>query len=516
MTMATDANRSGDSANPISDITGQYQSMIDGMTEAIVIIDRRGRIVQVNPAANAMYGYNRGELIGQAGCGIIDSDCHDLFAGAWQKEIYSGQYIGESINRRKNGQEIDVEVNAGMVILSGEPHLILQIRDITCRKTKDEHIRRLIHQYTAMINTVPAIMYIKDCDLAYVEVNEAFCRQAGRPREEIVGRTDKELGLIETLEREDGEDRQIVIGAAPQINREEKITDAKGEAKWISTAKVPLLDDRGVITGLVGLLQDVTEHHLSREQLIQADKLAAIGILAAGVAHEINNPMGYISSNLNTMSKYLEKVKIAFNNKGVGKEPEAGKLKEMLDDFGEAIEESLEGAGRVKKIVADLKSFSRIDRAEVEYANINDGFESTLNIVWNELKYKCKVVKELGDLPDLLCIPNQINQVLMNLLVNAGHAISETGTITVKTWADDDYIHLSIRDTGQGIPPENLNRIFEPFYTTKEVGTGTGLGLSLVYDIVEKHQGTIDVTSEVGIGTEFIVNLPRSKLNELT
>jgi PAS domain S-box-containing protein len=244
---------------------------------------------------------------------------------------------------------------------------------------------------------------------------------------------------------------------------------------------------------------------ISREQLIQSDKLAAIGTLAAGVAHEINNPIGYISSNLNTMGKYLDKIESHLENRT----EEDSKVKEILNDFRDAISESSEGASRVKRIVADLKSFARTDRLQKEYANINVGIESTLNIVWNELKYKCKIEKDFGELPDFYCMPNQLNQVFMNLLVNAGQSITgKNGLIIIKTWADNEFINISIRDNGCGIPPENLNRIFEAFFTTKEVGQGTGLGLSLVYDIITKHIGKIEVKSEVGQGSEFIVKLP--------
>lgn len=244
---------------------------------------------------------------------------------------------------------------------------------------------------------------------------------------------------------------------------------------------------------------------LSREQLIQSDKLAAIGTLAAGVAHEINNPMGYISSNLNTMKKYLDNFQSYLKSLGDNDQ----KIKLMLEDFHDAIDESAEGATRVKRIVSDLKSFSRVDRLHKEYANLNAGIDSTLNIVWNELKYKCKVEKDYGVLPDFYCMANQLNQVFMNLLVNAGQAIEkEDGLIKIKTRSDNKAIYISFSDNGCGIPQENLNRIFEAFFTTKKIGEGTGLGLSLVYDIITKHDGKIEVNSRVGVGTEFQIILP--------
>ena len=184
------------------------------------------------------------------------------------------------------------------------------------------------------------------------------------------------------------------------------------------------------------------------------------------------------------------------------------KIDYVLQDMGNLVRESLDGSERVRKIVQSLKSFSRVDETEYKVADINAGIESTINIVWNELKYKATVKKEYGDIPMTKCNPGQLNQVFMNMLVNAVNAIGERGEITVKTWTGNGDINISITDTGCGIPAENIKRIFEPFFTTKEVGKGTGLGLSIAYDIVKKHNGKIKVDSEVGKGTTFTVIIP--------
>jgi signal transduction histidine kinase len=163
----------------------------------------------------------------------------------------------------------------------------------------------------------------------------------------------------------------------------------------------------------------------------------------------------------------------------------------------------------VRKIVLDLKNFSRVGEQEWQEADLHEGLDSTLNIVWNELKYKAKVIKEYGDIPKIHCLISQLNQVFMNLLVNAGHAIETQGTITIRSFRqDDDKVCIEVSDTGQGIAPEHMNRIFEPFFTTKPVGKGTGLGLSLSYGIVRRHKGRLEVESVVGQGTTFRVVLP--------
>jgi signal transduction histidine kinase len=250
--------------------------------------------------------------------------------------------------------------------------------------------------------------------------------------------------------------------------------------------------------------------------------MASIGQLAAGVAHEINNPVGFVSSNLSTLQRYINdmlRLLAAYEQREeslvdsvladitlLKKEIDVAYLRE---DVVILLTESLDGLQRVKRIVQDLKNFSHVDRSERELANLEAGMESTLNVVWNELKYKAKVVKEYGDIPRIECLPSQLNQVFMNLLVNAAHAIEDHGVISIRSGHDATHVWLEVEDSGKGIAPEHLGRIFEPFFTTKPVGKGTGLGLSLSYGIVHKHGGHIDVHSQVGQGSRFRVVLPR-------
>ncbi len=255
--------------------------------------------------------------------------------------------------------------------------------------------------------------------------------------------------------------------------------------------------------------------------ILQNEKMAAIGQLAAGVAHEINNPTGFILSNLNAMCKYVARIRefIAFQEDLLSTKPEVDtteikqkkknlKVDFTLEDMGNLIQESLQGAERIKNIVKDLKDFSHLDQAELVQADINACIESTVSIVWNAHTLKAELKKELGELPLVPCNPGQINQVLANLLLNATQAIEEDGEITVRTWSDQQSVFISVTDTGRGIPSAVKGRLFEPFFTTREVGKGTGLGLSIVYDIVKKHNGDITVESEEGKGACFTVRLP--------
>jgi two-component system NtrC family sensor kinase len=184
------------------------------------------------------------------------------------------------------------------------------------------------------------------------------------------------------------------------------------------------------------------------------------------------------------------------------------KIDYIFDDSPQLIAESLDGAQRVRKIVQDLKSFSRVDDTEQKRADLKECLESTIGIAWNEIKYVATLKKDYGDIPPVLCYPQQLNQVFMNLLVNAAHAITGQGEIRVRTWQDGGEVCISVSDTGCGISEENQKRIFEPFFTTKEVGKGTGLGLSISYDIIKKHHGDIQVDSEIGTGTTFTVRIP--------
>lgn len=252
------------------------------------------------------------------------------------------------------------------------------------------------------------------------------------------------------------------------------------------------------------------------KRLVQSEKLASLGELAAGVAHEINNPVGYVSSNLTTLQKYLtvyEKVLDA---------PEADTaemtaLKKKLnygfirEDLQNLVHETQEGVGRVKAIIQDLKDYARTNVASHYVASdIQVGLKSTLNIARNQLKNRADVRLTLSNLPLVECTPSQIDQVFLNLIVNAAQAMPEgkMGLIDIRTNHDDKQVWIEVQDNGPGIPPEILKKIFDPFFTTKDPGTGTGLGLSVSTNIIQQHGGTLAVESTVGVGTTFKITLP--------
>jgi signal transduction histidine kinase len=245
----------------------------------------------------------------------------------------------------------------------------------------------------------------------------------------------------------------------------------------------------------------------TQQQLVMREKMASLGNLVAGVAHEVNNPVGAINSAADAARRCIVILDENARAHGDG-EARVRKALDILSENNTIISTASE---RVTNIVRSLRNFSRLDEAEYQKANLHEGIDSTLTLVHHKLKNRIDVVREYGaDVPAIECFPNQLNQVFMNILVNAAQAIEDEGTITIRTTRDGDFVVVAISDTGKGIRPEHMERLFDPGFTTKGVGVGTGLGLSITYKIVEQHGGTIDVESEVGRGTTFSIRLPIS------
>jgi two-component system NtrC family sensor kinase len=386
-------------------------------------------------------------------------------------------------------------------------------------------------EWEGTIDRVDDMLFLADPGRRILRCNRTFREFVGRSYAEIIGQP------FDRLLPEAG------VDVEPSFERPVECFHER-TGKWFVVSHYPFEEvSGGGIRGTIVAIHDSTElkkaaEDLTRKNLrlnealaalkrsqakvLHQEKMASIGQLAAGVAHEINNPIGFINSNLSTLGKYLSRLSgflaVQSGCIAAGAPPElvesvrqqqaSLKIDYIVKDLEDLVRESLEGAERVRSIVADLKSFSRVDESDFRQADLNECLRSTINILRNEIKYKATLRKELGEIPRTRCYPQQMNQVFMNLLVNAAHAIEHQGVITVRSWEEDGYVCVTVADTGQGIPEENLTRIFEPFFTTKEVGKGTGLGLSITYDIVKKHNGDITVRSEPGKGTVFTVRIP--------
>jgi hemerythrin-like metal-binding protein/PAS domain S-box-containing protein len=421
-------------------------------------------------------------------------------------------------------------------------------------------------RFRNLSDSIPVLIWVADVDGERTFFNKTWRDFTGQSETELA-----EGGWLEHLHPDEKNRYQSAIRNAlaggEGVSQEVRLRRVDGRYRWMYESTVPRLSPAGEFIGLIGCSIDITERkaaeqvlvrarerleqdvnartaelrtaneQLEREkaeteallrklqetqqQLLQSEKLASIGQLAAGVAHEINNPVGYISSNLGSLDGYvtdilrlLDAYAAAENSLDDAEREKIAGIKKAIDidflrsDLPALIRESQSGTGRVKSIVQDLKDFSHVDEAEWQWADLHKGIDSTLNVVHNEIKYKAEVVREYGDLPRVNCIPAQLNQVFMNLLVNAAQAIPERGTIAIRTGQEQEWVWVEISDTGVGIPEEHLKRIFDPFFTTKPVGKGTGLGLSLAYGIVQKHHGRFEVESKPGEGTRFRIWLP--------
>ncbi len=265
----------------------------------------------------------------------------------------------------------------------------------------------------------------------------------------------------------------------------------------------------------------------AKDQLVHSEKMASIGQLAAGVAHEINNPVSFIKTNIMSLEENFESIHQLITayeelRSAAAADPgteairtrieairEDASIEYLLEDIPELLADSVDGADRIRDIVTNLRSFARTDSQRREKFQVNDCIDGALKILNNELKYRCTVHKELGELPEIVCSSGQLSQVFMNLVGNACHALPEEGgDIRIRSRLDGENVVVTVADGGSGIDPEHLTRLFDPFFTTKEVGKGTGLGLSIVHGIIEEHEGRIEVDSELGVGTTFTVSLP--------
>ncbi|WP_124950512.1 PAS domain S-box protein [Sulfuriferula thiophila] len=561
----------------------QFQKTALDQHAIVSIADVNGVITYVNDKFCEISKYGRDELLG-LNHRVLKSGCHqpEFYAAMW-KTIASGKvWEGEVCNLAKDGSLYWVKTTiVPFVDANGLPQRYISIRtDITPAKSAElllqrshEELEQIVYERThelvvakqALEADIEARRQIEDAlnqfkatldqthdsvfmfapdTLRFIYVNRGAASQVGYSIEALLQMTP--LDLKSEFTPEDFREilQPLLSGQQSAITFEtthrhkdgheipvevllQYIHPSGGEARFIAVVR-DIAERKRTEGELIRRYEEVaalnSQLQETQSQLLQSEKMASIGQLAAGVAHEINNPIGYVHSNLGTLEKYVkdlfgmvevyEHAEPMIADVGILAGLQTAKknfdLEFLKEDVSALMSESRDGITRVKKIVQDLKDFSHVDTAEEwHWADLIKGIDSTLNIVNNEIKYKAQVVKEYQEIPDVECLSSQLNQVFMNLLVNAVHAIEERGTITIRTGRQgDDEVWVEIADTGKGIAPENLKKIFDPFFTTKPIGKGTGLGLSLSYGIIHKHHGRIEVQSEVDRGTTFRVCLP--------
>jgi two-component system NtrC family sensor kinase len=309
---------------------------------------------------------------------------------------------------------------------------------------------------------------------------------------------------------------------------EHRLMQRDGDHRWFQTNSSVLRGETGDPVELIGIMHDITEikrvlDDLERanqelrdtqSQLVQSEKMASLGQLVAGVAHEINTPIGAVNSMHDTLVRAVDKLHDLLKSEYAEAFDRDQRLQRAMKAIHDANSVIKNGTERVTTIVRRLRSFARLDEAELKDADVHEGIEDTLTLIHHEIKNRIEIVRDFQPLPRISCFPGQLNQVFLNLLNNARQAISGQGTITIRTRHENGKVIIHFRDSGHGISPDHLRRIFDPGFTTKGVGVGTGLGLSICFQIVQGHRGDIRVESEVGRGTEFIITLP-TNLDEL-
>jgi PAS domain S-box-containing protein len=538
----------------------RYVSLFNAIADAVFVHatledGAPGKFLEVNEVACRQTGYSRDELLNMTPV-QLDAPDSGVDLMPISKRLLAGEHVAfEQVHLAKDGQRIPVEIHAHLFMLNGSQTVISLARDITERKKAEWVLWESEERYRSLFENMLEgyahckMLFEQDTpqDFIYINVNRAFEKITGL--KDVVGK--KATEVIPGIRASNPELFEIYgrVALTGQPERFDTNMDALGI--WLSitvysTQKghfVAVFDD---ITGrkrfeaqqaleyqhIAEINMQLTEANkqlkLTQNQLLHSAKMASIGLLAAGVAHEINNPIGYVNSNMGTLEKYLadifavidkfEAIEMLMGMLVDADDPlleELRQFKEQINlgyirkDIKALIAESHQGLERVKNIVLDLKNFSHIDSEDQwMWADMHHVLDTTLNVIWNELKYKCEVVKEFGVLPKIYCLPSQLEQVFMNLLENAAHAIEVRGKITIRTGQEGNRIWVEVSDTGKGIPPEYFPHLFDPFFTTKPVGKGTGLGLSVSYSIVEKHHGKIEVRSEVGKGSVFRVWLP--------
>ena len=501
----------------------KYRKMIERANDAILAIDiDTAEILEANPKTEEMTGYSVEELVGKKVWDLHPREEHEVTDRLFQQVSSTGQGTCAGLHfLTKSGEKLEIDVSAS-VIEYGDKKLIQRIcRDVSQRVALEQERDAQRNYYEYILNMLPVGLGVKR------DINRTPTVEFENNKiKEMFTRYEKDgLGWHETLEPGQiptrailddtgvyAEERRYPDGRIYQftLSYYRNLENSWSELLLVRDVTRPRQLEEQVEAAKEDLEQKVEERTLEvrqkQAQLVQSEKMAALGHLVAGVAHEINTPLGALKSNNDLQIRSIDKIKSILHDEGSQHvSPELDKLLEVVDRVNGVSKEALD---RIVAIVTSLRKFARLDEAERDLIDLHEGLDSTLNLVHHELKNRITVHKEYAELPTVYCFPNQINQVFMNILVNAGQAIEGKGDIYVKTSRRNDTAVVEFRDTGKGIPKENIDRIFDPGFTTKGSGIGTGLGLSIVYQIIKDHDGEIEVESEVGKGTTVRILLP--------
>ncbi len=488
-----------------------YQAMLlANMNEAVMGLDDKFLLRAWNRAAERIYGWKAEEVTGRPILRLLDTQYHRGFDQAMLSRLQEdGRIRLEMRQRRKDGSFIDVEgVSVALRDEAGRITGYVAVnRDVTDRRRAEEALRLSEERLKLALEATGDGLWERNLQTGAGYLTPAWAERLGLPG----GDLREAAAALRALDPEEGSPEaarveEHLAGLRPWYEYDKRLALPGGGTGWVlCRGKVVERGPRGEPVRLIGTLSDVTEKRRLQAQLIQSDRMASMGTLAAGVAHEINNPLAYVVANLGWVAQSLD---------GAG--PGATVPPEDQSEIREALEEARSGAERVRAIVRDLKTFSRADESARGPADVRRVLESALNLARNEIRHRARVVTDLGEVPTVEASEHRLGQVFLNLLINAAQAIAEgradQNQVRAVTRTDErGWAVVEIHDTGSGIPPEHPSSIFEPFFTTKPPGVGTGLGLAICHGIVTGLGGEIQVTSEPGRGSVFRVRLPPAR-----
>jgi two-component system NtrC family sensor kinase len=509
-------------------------SLVESSQDAIIGTTPEGVVVSWNRGAAELYGYSAEEMIGRTAAVVAPPDRPGEVAAILervrQRETVANH---ETARIRKDGRRVNVSLNISPVFdAEGKVTGVVNIaRDITRRKQAEQALQSSEERYRELFENASDPVYTFDLEMRITSLNRIAEEMLGYGREEAVGTDLRQLVDAEKWKPVEKAMGQMVAGRAPE-KFETEIRSSDGRRVTVEINPRLIYRD-GEAVGIQAIARDITGRDVAEMELRQAQKLESVGRLASGIAHEINTPMQFVSDNVRflqdsfgqlqeVIGKLHELSGSSFDQcSGNDLCAEIGRLDANLDseyllkEIPEALSQTLDGVERVVTIVRAMKEFAHPENRGMIPADLNKALVNTLTVARNELKYVADVETEFGDLPLVICSLSDINQVFLNLLVNAAHAIGDVvgdtgrkGTIRLQTGMEGSMVVISVADTGGGIPAGIRNRIFDPFFTTKQVGRGTGQGLAIARSVVDRHKGTLTFESEVGKGTTFYIRLP--------
>jgi PAS domain S-box-containing protein len=483
----------------------RLRALIEAIPD-LVVVSRGGRFVFVNPSFERLFGRTSEDLVGREVESVLGVHTDDS-ARATRSEA-SVRDPRERRWMRADGVPIFVEVTAQALDFDGEPALVEVARDITDRVRAEEALRSSEERFRTLVSSIDDFVFTLDGAQRYTGAFGGWLEREGLDPQHFLDKTFPEVFGDEAMDVHTAAHARALAGEAHVY---EWSMTREGEARHFQTALAPLEARTGEVVGIVGVARETTEQRRLQAQLLVSDRMASIGTLAAGVAHEINNPLAVVLANLELArweTTALDRELTA------GAASNAGQLAARVQSIAESAREARESAERVRDIVRDLKIFSRSgDEEHRGPVDVKRVLDSSARMAWNEIRHRSMLVKDYADVPLVFGNEARLGQVFLNLIVNAAQAMPEGRAaqheirLTTKLHASG-LVAIEVKDTGAGIAPEHLARIFTPFFTTKPVGVGTGLGLAICHRIVSGLGGQVEVDSELGRGTTFRVLLP--------